>query len=89
MNLNSVSEVLEEINITEEEYKSALQISDDQEFQLRLKRSTDSCFINNFFDARFLVWEAHINIQVFNYHKAITYTCSYLSKEEDECSEAM
>ena len=37
MNLKSVSEVLEIINVTEEEYKSALPISDDQEFQLHLK----------------------------------------------------
>ena len=66
MNLKSVSEVLEEINISEEEYKSALQISDDQDFQFHLKRPT-----------------------VFNHYKAITYMCSYLSKEENECSQAM
>ena len=26
---------------------------------------------------------------VFNYYKAITYMCSYMSKQEDECSQAM
>ena len=37
-----------------------------------------------------LAWEANIDIQpVFDYHKAATYMCSYLSKQEDECSEAM
>ena len=66
VNLKSVSEVLEEINISEKEYKSALQISDDQDFQFHLKRPT-----------------------VFNHYKAITYMCSYLSKEENECSQAM
>ena len=90
VNLKSVSEVLEEINITEEEYKSVLQISDDQDFQLHLKRPTDSCFANNYFDIGLLAWEANIDIQpVFNYYKAITYMCSYLSKEEDERSQAM
>ena len=89
VNLKSVSEVLEKINITEEEYKSALQILDDQDFQLHLKCRTDSCFVNNYFDIGLLAWEANINIQpVFNYYKA-TYMCSYLSKEEDECSQAM
>ena len=37
-----------------------------------------------------LAWEANIDIQpVFDYHKAVTYVCSYLSKQEDECSETM
>ena len=90
MNLNSVSEVLEEINITEEEYKSALQISDYQDFQFHLKRPTDSYFVNNYYDIGLLAWEANIDIQpVFNYYKAITYMCNYLSKEEDECLQAM
>ena len=86
MNLKSVSEVLEEINITEEEYKSALQISDDQDFQLHLKRPADSCFVNNYFDIGILAWKTNVGIQpVFNYYKAISYMCSYLSKEEGEC----
>ena len=90
MNLKSVTEVLEKLNITEEEYMSALQVSDDQDFQLHLKRPTDFCFVNNYFDIGLLAWEANIDIQpVFNYYKAITYICSYLSKEEDECSQAV
>ena len=81
---------MEEINITEEEYKGALQISDDQDFQLYLECPTGTCFVNNYFDIGLLAWEANIEIQpVFNYHKAVTYVCSYLSKEEDECSQAM
>ena len=63
MNLKSVSEVLEELNITEEEHMSALQISDDQDFQLHLKRPTDSCFVNNYFDIGLLPWEANISSQ--------------------------
>ena len=41
MNLKSASEIFKELNITEEEYMTALQISDDQDFQLHLKRPTD------------------------------------------------
>ena len=63
MNLKSVSEVLEELNITEEEHMSALQISDDQDFQLHLKRPTDSCFVNNYFDIGLPPWEANISSQ--------------------------
>ena len=63
---------------------SALQISDDQDFQLHLKRPTDSCFVNNYFDGGHLASEANINTQpVFNYYKAITYMYSYQSMEED------
>ena len=84
MNLKSASEIFKELNITEEEYMSALQISDDQDFQLHLKRPTDSCFVNNYFDGGHLASEANINIQpVFNYYKAITYMYSYQSMEED------
>ena len=73
VNLKSVSEILEEINITEEEYKNALQISDDQDFQLHLRRLTNSCFVNNYFDVGLLTWEANIDIQpVFNHYKTIT-----------------
>ena len=90
VNLKSISEVLEELGINQVEYESALKISDDQGFQLHLKRPTDSCFVNNYFDIGLLAWKANIDIQpVFNYYKAITYMCSYLSKEEDECSQAM
>ena len=79
MNLKFVSEVLEELDITEEEYINALQISDDQEFEIHLS------WLLLYQLA--LAWEANIDIQpVFNYAKAIIYMCNYLTKEEDECS---
>lgn len=41
-------------------------------------------------DIGLFAWEANIDIQsIFNYYKDVTYTCSYLSKDEDECSQAM
>ena len=37
-----------------------------------------------------LAWEDNIDIQpVFNHYKAVSYMCAYLSKSEDECSQAM
>ena len=79
MNLKFVSEVLEELDITEEEYINALQISDDQEFEIHLSWLLP-CQLA-------LAWEANIDIQpVLNYAKAIIYMCNYLTKEEDECS---
>ena len=85
-----MSEVLEELNITKQEYEKALKISYDNFYQLHFRRPTNSCFVNNYFNIGLLAWEANIGIQpVFYYHKAVTYMCSYLSKEEDECSQTM
>ena len=64
-----------------------LNISD---FQLHLKRPTNSCFVNNNFSEGLQAWKANMDIQpVLNEYKAITYMCKYLSKTEDECSKAM
>ena len=81
---------MKELDISVEEYENALKISDDNSFQLHLRRPIDSCFVNNYFDTGLFVWEANIDIQpVFDHHKAVTYMCNYLLKQEDECSEAM
>ena len=71
-----------------------LNISNNQDNnQLHVKRLTNLCYGNNFvnyFDIGISVWETNIHIQqVFNYYKAIIYMCSYLSKKENECSQAM
>ena len=76
--------------MTEQEYENVLKISDDNSYQLHLRRPIDSCRVNNYFDIGLLAREANIDIQpVFDYYKAVTYVCSYLSKQEDECSQAM
>ena len=48
--IKSISEVLKELNISEEEYENVLKISDDNGFQLHLRRPTNSSFVNNYFD---------------------------------------
>ena len=71
---------MKEIEISVEEYENALKFDDDKSFQLRLRRLTDSCFVNNYFDIGLLTWEANIDIRpVFDYYKAVTYKCCYLS----------
>ena len=81
---------MEELSITEQEYENALKISDDNSYQLHLRRPSYSCFVNNYFDIGLLTWETNIDNQpVFDYYKAVTYVCSYLPKQEDECSHAV
>ena len=60
--VKSVSEVLEELSITEQEFENALKISDDNSYQFHLRRPTDSCFVNNYFDKGLLAWEINIDI---------------------------
>ena len=63
-----VFKAFEELSIIEQEYENALKISDDNCYQLHLRRPIDSCFVNNYFDIGLLAWEANIDIQpVFEY----------------------
>ena len=60
------------------------------DFQLHLKRPIDSCFINNYFVAGIKGFRANVDLQpVFNHYKCITYVCSYFTKDETECSQAI
>ena len=82
--------MLAQLRITEEEYYTTLGISTDKDFQIHFKRSTNSCFVNNYFVDGLRVWEATIDIQPVIYHyKAVSYMCAYFSKSEDEYTEAM
>ena len=88
--LDSISDILNLLNITLQDYESALSISADDDYQIHLKRKPNSCFINNYFPEGLSAWEANIDLQpVFNYYKAVTYMCAYFSKSEEKCSVAM
>ena len=88
--VDSIKEILDRLEINETEYYAALSISDDNDFQIHLKRPPNSCFVYNYFTEGLLAWEANLDIQpVFNHYKAVAYMCAYLSKSEDECSQAM
>ena len=85
-----MQEVFNMAGITADDYFKALSISKDRDYEIHLKRSTNSCFVNNYFQNGLQAWQANIDIQsVFNHYKAVTYMCTYFSKSEDECSEAM
>ena len=77
----TISQVLSELNISEEDYYHALSISSDDDFEIHLKRPTTSCFINNYFAVGLQAWLANIDIQpVFNHYKAVSYMCAYFSR---------
>ena len=45
----TISDILQQLNITPEDYHNALSISSDNDFQIHLKRQPNECFINNHF----------------------------------------
>ncbi|XP_068758167.1 uncharacterized protein [Montipora capricornis] len=84
------ADIFKSVNITEEQYYWALSISPDSNYELHLKRPIDSCFINNYFIAGIKGFRANVDLQpVFNHYKCITYVCSYFTKDETECSQAI
>ena len=83
-------DILKSLDINEDQYYWALSISPDSDFELHLKRPVDSCFINNYFVAGIKGFAANVDLQpVFNHYKCITYVCSYFTKDETECSQAI
>jgi len=83
-------DILASLQISEQDYYGALSISPDSDFELHLKRPVDSCFINNYFIAGLKGFQANIDLQpVFNHYKCVTYVCSYFTKDETECSQAI
>ena len=83
-------DILSSLGITEEQYYWALSTSSDSDFDLHLKRPLDSCFINNYFVAGIKGFRANVDLQpVFNHYKCVTYVCSYFTKDETECSQAI
>ena len=86
----SISEILTDLGVSVDAYYSALEISDDTDFQIHLRRPPNSCFVNNYFQLGLKAWDANMDIQpVINEYKAISYMCAYLSKTEDSCSNTM
>jgi len=86
----TIEEILDELEIPHDMYYHFLKISPDSSYQINFKRTPKSCFTNNYFEEGLLAWEANIDIQpVLDYYKAVAYMCAYLSKSEDESTEAM
>ncbi|CAB4007412.1 ATP-dependent DNA helicase PIF1 [Paramuricea clavata] len=84
------TDILNDIDITEQDYQWAISLSPDSDYELHLKRPIDSCFINNYFIAGLKGFAANVDLQpVFNHYKCVTYVCSYFTKDETECSQAI
>ena len=86
----SKENIFQDVGITEEQYQWALSVSPDSDYELHLKRPIDSCFTHNYSIAGIKGFAASVDLQpVFNHYKCITYVCSYFTKDETECSQAI
>ena len=67
---NTLDQLLASIKITESVYYWVLVISPEIEFEIHLKRSTSSSFVNNYNPVLMKAWEANLDIQpVLIYYK--------------------
>ena len=85
-----VDDVLHYLHIDKSESYNYLLIASGVNYEINLKHPLNSCFINNYNPIVLFAWQANMDIQpVFNHHKCVTYLCSYMSKGETHCSEAI
>ena len=86
----TVDDVLHYLHTEKSEYYNCFSVASGVDYEIHLERPPDSCFINNYNPIVLFAWQANMDIQpVFNHHKCVTYLCSYMSKGETHCSEAI
>ena len=59
----SKQEILDELEISKDDYYIALSVSKDHYLELHLKRQPNSCFVNNYFDVDLKAWQTNM---IFN-----------------------
>ena len=60
------------LDINVDAYYRSLEISDDNDFQIHLRGTATSCFVNNYFKVGLEAWEANMDIEpVFNEKKCV------------------
>ena len=83
-------DILHLLDITENDYYEGLFAAAGTDYELHLKHQPNSCFINNYNPSILKARQANMDFQpVFNHHKCVTYLCSYMSKGETQCSQAI
>ena len=66
----SAKEILDELEISKNDYHKALLKSKDEDLELYLKRAPNSCFANNYFDVDLKAWQENMDMQpAFNEYK--------------------
>ena len=83
----SIDELLKIADVTEQDYKKALQISQRGKIVI-LKREIRDRFINNYNPEWLLGWNGNMDIQLcFDPHAVVTYIADYYGKDESGMTE--
>ena len=61
--ISSISEILTDLGVSVDTYYSALEISEDTDIQIHLRRPPNSCFVSNYFQLGLKSWDANMGIQ--------------------------
>ena len=70
----SIKGILNELEISKDDYYRVLPVSKDEGLELYLKKQPDYCFAYNYFDV--VGWQANMDKQpVFNEYKAVRNMC--------------
>ena len=86
----SILEILQSLEIDYDDYIEALSISSCGDSEIHYKRAPNSCFVNNYFIEGLQAWKGNLDIQpVLSTYATVNYLASYMSKQEDEVSDAM
>ena len=81
----TVNEALTFLNIVEVGYFDIVSLIPAPDFEIHLRRTPNSCFINNYNPVMLKAWRANMDLQpVFNYYKAVSYMSVYFSRSESE-----
>ena len=82
----SVKGILDEIEISKNDYFRILSITKDEDLELHLKKP-NFYFSNNYFDVGLQAWQANVDIQtVLSECKAVTCMYQFFKKIQDQCS---
>ena len=60
----SIKEVLDEWEMSKNDYYRDLSVSKDEDLEVHLEREHNSCFVNNYFDVSLKALQANMDIQV-------------------------
>ena len=76
----SIQQLLSKMGITKDNYYWEFSISPDKDYEIHLKRSTGSCFVNNYNPVLLKASEANLGLQpVHNYFKVLNCMTAYFS----------
>ena len=85
----TIKDFLDQLNIKEEDYYEALQVSEKGKMVIH-RRELGDVFTNNYNDSFLSAWQANMDLQFcLDQYAVITYICDYLGKDDSGLTEVL